>query len=101
MVKPCKYQKNPVLVKAIQYTGLNRESVESFVGKKLIPDLESETAYVAGKGRPIFSLIIETKEGDMKAMPGDYIIKEPFPTGDRDYYPCKESIFIETYTMYK
>jgi len=33
----------------------------------------------------------------MKAMPNDWIIKEPFPTGDRAFYPCKDSIFKSTY----
>ncbi len=68
-----------------------------FVGKPLVQELESETAYVAGKGPPHFSLLIETKEGVMKTMHGDYIIKEPFPTGDRDFYPCKPDIFLMTY----
>jgi hypothetical protein len=24
-------------------------------------------------------------------------VKEPFPTGDRDFYPCKNEIFVQTY----
>lgn len=91
------FTKKPVTIQAIQYNNLNRKEVELFVGKKLKTELESETAYLAGKGSPKFSLIIETKEGEMKAMPGDWIIKEPFPTGDRDFYPCKKSIFEKTY----
>lgn len=40
---------------------------------------------------------IHTLEGDMKAMPGDYII-----TGIRgEQYPCKPDIFEETYDEYK
>ena len=50
-------------------------------------------------GPPIFSLLIETKEGTMKAMMGDWIIKELYPTGDRDFYPCKNDIFINTYEL--
>lgn len=38
-------------------------------------------------------LIIHTLEGDMKAMPGDYII-----TGvNGEQYPCKPDIFHKTY----
>jgi len=92
-----KFRKKPVEIEAVQYNNLNREEVEAFVGKNLKQELESETAYLAGKGAPQFSLIIETKEGEMKAMNGDWIIKEPFPTGDRDFYPCKNSIFKSTY----
>jgi hypothetical protein len=92
-----KFKKKQVVIEAIQYNQLNREEVQAFVGKKLYQELESETAYLAGKGAPQFSLLIETKEGDMKIMNGDWVIKEPFPTGDRDFYPCKPDIFIKTY----
>lgn len=93
-----KYRKRPVEIEAIQWTGnVNKKEVEDFVGKELETNLESETAYIAGKGAPLFSLLINTKEGIMKAMPGDYIIKEPFPDGDRDFYPCKKNIFDKTY----
>jgi hypothetical protein len=94
-----KFVKNPVEIEAIQFNGnSNKQAVEKFVGRELKAELESETAYVAGQGPPIFSLLIDTKEGVMKALKGDWIIKEPFPTGDRDFYPCKNEIFIKTYT---
>jgi hypothetical protein len=42
---------------AIQWSGnWNKQKVEQFVGKELVSILESETAYVAGQGPPIFSL---------------------------------------------
>lgn len=92
------FKKKPVTVQAIQWSGNSgRKEIEAFVGKELEMELYSETAYVAGQGPPYFSLIIETKEGKMKCMPRDWIIKEPFPTGDRDFYPCKHDIFINTY----
>ena len=95
-----KFRKKPVAIEAIQWNGnSNKQEIESFVGKELKTVLESDTAYEAGKGAPIFSLIIETKEGDTKAMQGDYIIKEPFPTGDRDFYPCKSDVFNKTYEL--
>lgn len=94
------YKKKAINVEAIQWNGnSNKSEVELFVGKELKTFLESETAYVAGVAPPLFSLIIETKEGFMKAMPGDFIIKEPFPTGDRDFYPCKPDIFHQTYEL--
>jgi hypothetical protein len=78
----------------------NKQEIETFVGRELKSELESETAYVAGQGPPIFSLLIETKEGIMKAFKGDWIIKEPFPTGDRDFYPCKPDILKKTYDVF-
>jgi hypothetical protein len=92
-----KFKKKPVIIEAMQYNQLNRDEIQTFVGKELPQELESETAYLAGKGAPQFSLLIETKEGDMKVMNGDWVIKEPFPTGDRDFYPCKAYIFKATY----
>ena len=95
-----KFRKKPVEVEAIQWNGnSNKQEIENFVGRELKSELESETAYVAGKGAPIFSLLIETKEGVMKAFRGDWIIKEPFPTGDRDFYPVKNEIFVNTYDV--
>ncbi len=93
-----KFRKKPIEIEAIQWNGnSNRHQIEKFVGKELKTEIESETAYLAGQGPPIFSLLIETKEGVMKAFKGDWIIKEPFPTGDRDFYPCKNEILINTY----
>ena len=93
-----KYRKKPVVVEAILWNGnSNKAEVEAFVGRPLVAELEIDTAYEVSMGPPIFSLLIETKEGVMKALQGDYIIKEAFPTGDRDFYPCKPDIFKATY----
>jgi hypothetical protein len=92
-----KFRKKPVEIEAIQYNNLNLSEIETFVGFPLLQELESETAYLDGVAPPSFSVIIPTLEGDMKAMPGDWIIKEPFPTADRQFYPCKRTIFEATY----
>lgn len=91
------FRKRPVVIEAIRYTNLNKEEIEAFVGTILKSEIESETAYEAGVAPPIQSITIPTKEGDMKAFPGDFIIKEPFPTDDRNFYPCKAEIFAKTY----
>ena len=92
-----KYRKKPVVIEAIQYNNLNRKEIESFVGMELKQELESETAYLAGKGVPKFSLTIPTLEGDHKAMPNDYIIK-----GIKgEFYPCKPDIFEKSYELVK
>lgn len=88
-----KYRKLPVEIEAIQYNGLNREEVEMFVGTTLTQELETDAAYQLGKAAPVFSIVILTLEGNMKAMPGDYIIK-----GIKgEFYPCKPDIFEKTY----
>lgn len=89
-----KFRKKPIIIEAIQWNGnSNKREIDLFVGKELKAELESETAYVAGKGAPLFSLIIETLEGNHKAMPNDWIIK-----GIKgEFYPCKPDIFDKTY----
>jgi len=74
-----KFRKKLFEIEAIQWNGnSNKQEIDAFVGKVLNTELESETAYLAGQGAPIFSLLIETKEGVMKAFRGDWIIKEQF-----------------------
>lgn len=40
-----------------------------------------------------FGIAIDTRDGTMIASVGDWIIKEPFPTDDRKFYPCKPEQF--------
>lgn len=87
------YRKKPVTVEAIQYTGLNRTEIERFVGRELQQELESETAYVAGQGPPRFSLLLPTLEGVMRASQDDFIVRGV----QGEFYPCKPSIFAQTY----
>jgi hypothetical protein len=87
--------KKPITIEYIQYNRLNKDEIQAFVGKELIMELESETAYEAGVAPPTYSITIPTREGNMKAMPGDYIIKGV----DGEFYPCKEKIFLKTYDL--
>lgn len=93
-----KYRKKPVVIEAVLWGGNhNLSEIEQFVGQKLKTELESETAYVAGMGAPIFSVFIPTLEGVMKANKGDYIIKGV----NGEFYPCKPDIFAKTYDEVK
>jgi len=78
-----KYRKKPVTVEAVQWTENNLAQILAFtqgVANYEIKDNE-------------LSIIIHTLEGDMRASKGDYIIRGV----DGEYYPCKESIFLQTY----
>lgn len=79
------FRKKPVVIEAIQYDNVNYPEIGEFIGKELEPQLESETAYVAGQGAPVFSITIETLEGNMKAMPKDWNIR--IVQGECDYSP--------------
>lgn len=43
------YQKEPVIIEAVQWTGLNLEEIKEFVGKRLIYQI-SDAAWEVGKG---------------------------------------------------
>jgi hypothetical protein len=88
-----KFRKRPVVIEAVQWNNLNHEEIRAFAPSAIGPSLESETAYLAGQSAPIFSMLISTLEGSMKAMPGDWIIKGV----SGEFYPCKPDIFAKTY----
>ncbi len=88
------YRKKPVIVEAVQLDNINASSVVRWIGEdKAKMNLESDEAWKLGKAPPIFSVTICTLDGDMKAMPGDYIIKGVHG----EFYPCKPDIFEKTY----
>lgn len=88
------YRKKPVIVEAVQLDNINAPCVVRWIGEdKAKMKLESDEAWKLGKAPPIFSVTIRTLEGEMKAMPGDYIIKGVHG----EFYPCKPDIFGKTY----
>jgi hypothetical protein len=87
-----KYRKKPVVVEAMAYDGTNQCCYTLMAWM----DECCSTSTCVDCIRTV-AFIIPTLEGDMRADPGDYIVKEPFPTGDRKFYPCKPDIFAATY----
>ena len=83
------YRKKQVVIEAMVFDD-SVECIEALSAAGLDP---VRVSYSTGEPK----LIVSTKEGDMVADVGDYVIKEPFPTGDRDFYPCKPDIFEMTY----
>lgn len=77
-----KYRKKPVVIEAIQWTGKNLVEVMKFTGST-----EANNDFLENW------LEIATLEGNMRAMPGDYIIKGV----KGEVYPCKPDIFEMTY----
>ena len=87
-----RFRKKPVIIDAIQWTGENMLEVSLF--------MDSDHNYRTGSTGD-WSVFIPTLEGEMEAQPGDWIIREPFPTDDRKFYPCKPDIFHDTYERVK
>ena len=78
-----KYRKKPIIVEAVQFTG--------DVGLPAIVALDIACARDQERGCDY--LIVHALEGDMRAYPGDWIIR-----GVRgELYPCKLDIFEATY----
>jgi hypothetical protein len=84
------YRKRPVVVEALLFDGQNHDEVADFVmaeGRRHGDD--SVSGQMAGD----VHLVIHTLEGDMRADPGDYIIRGV----QGEFYPCKPDIFAATY----
>lgn len=89
-----KYQKKPVVIEAVYYTGYNDYYIAKWsdgkvcVSPVLEPDLDNPKGCY---------LQIKTLEGIMIANPGDYIVR-----GIKgEYYPVRKDIFEEMYESYE
>ncbi len=79
--------KLPVIIDTMQYTGTN--GIEII---KWVYETAGDVAYLFLDGEGFF---IETLEGLMKASPSDWIIIGV----DKEVYPCKDSVFQQTYEV--
>ena len=90
------YQKKPVKIQAIQWTGDNLKDVIRFTGwHKSASEKWTWEEYkqvVKEKGLKIF-----TMEGSYIAKVGSYIIKGV----EGEFYPCDDRIFNKTYELVK
>ena len=93
-----KFRKKPVVIEAVLWTGDNFHEVARLAGSPAnvahryagLP-VENVTQYIEKVENGV--LQVETLEGTMKAIPGDYIIKGV----KGELYPCKPVIFAATY----
>ena len=96
-----KYRKKPVVVEAVRLVWENWSEVCDFVGVGKLEDGKPQGTDKDVEGNPLPDggpgMNFPTLEGIMLAMPGDWIIREPFATPDRRFYPCKPDIFEDTY----
>lgn len=84
-----RFQKKPVEVEAVQFTGL-----DSYLYIVDWMKASGDTNALAGEVQyrtPI--MLVQTLEGTMAANPGDWIIRGV----KGEFYPCKPDIFEATY----
>jgi len=87
-MRPSKFRKKPVVIEAIQWTGDALSATEAIT---FVLDGDG-TARYHDDANPFF-IAIDTLEGTMHALAGDWIIKGV--AGES--YPCKPAIFEATY----
>lgn len=83
-----KYRKKPVIIEAVQFTGLNPTEIKDFVGENCEVEI-----YDNEVTPPVARIVIHTLEGDMEVGKGDFVIKGV----KGEFYPCKPDIFEQTY----
>jgi hypothetical protein len=79
-----RFRKKPVEVEALRVGDHPWETLAAWCGGELIRGSNS---------RSYRAVLIKTLEGDMTAVPGDYIIKGV----QGEFYPCRSDIFQQTY----
>ncbi len=88
-----KFRKKPVVVEAMQFKG-DVQAVIDWVDTFFYGDPDQGPNIQEdhnGDGDTL--CVIETLEGDMSALPGDWIIRGV----KGEFYPCKPDIFEATY----
>jgi hypothetical protein len=85
-----KFRKRPVVIEAMRYEPHRSRELEQWSGGVVVtsPVLEPTVANHSGE-----YVQIETLEGVMTAIPGDWIIRGV----KGEFYPCKPDIFEATY----
>lgn len=76
-----KFRKKPVVIDAVEWTGINIDAVMAFMGWRNASHDDRD------------GLRIHTLEGTHQATVGDMIIKGVHG----EFYPCKPEIFAATY----
>jgi len=97
-----KFRKKPIEIEAIRYDGFNYDEILEWTKEEAkvthgVGGDEGGNGYL----QHYTKLAIPTKEGEMLVYPGDFVIKEPFPTPDRNFYPCKPEMMAATYQEIK
>jgi hypothetical protein len=92
-----KFIKKPIEVTAVLLTPDNVYDALLWANAIQPKDKPLRLAFDDTEDWRIAGLQIPTKEGAMLCGFGDYLIKEPFPTDDRMFYPCKADMFHLTY----
>lgn len=82
-------KKNPHVIEAIQFDGINADEIINFSDHKVVYDASKSSILLKGNGLSI----------DKQIKEGDYVIKDiSSPYGE--FTICSERAFKDTYTEY-
>lgn len=82
-----KYRKKPVVIEAFQFDGSEESATDIAKWSDAVVVARN---MASGKAEALY---VETMEGEMRADPGDWIIRGV----KGEFYPCKPDIFAATY----
>ena len=85
-----KYRKKPIIVEAFQWTGGPDQTEDP---SWIVEAIKNHKVFIEDHSIHPCVMKIWTDEGQMKAIPSDYIIKGI----EGEIYPCKASVFEKTY----
>lgn len=92
--------KKRIKVSFERYDGHNEKDIIKFTeGTAIFQEAIGGDENGIGYRQRYTKLSILTKEGEMLISEGDFVIKEPFPTPDRKFYPCKPEIILNGYDI--
>lgn len=87
-----RFRKKPVVIEAMQWHGEPKtklRDIQSFMGAKSLDYVGTDRGGIL----EAHTIVINTLEGCMKCVPGDWIIKGV----SGEFYPCKPDVFAKTY----
>jgi hypothetical protein len=87
-----KFRKKPVIIEAMQFDGTWESARPILAWMGYSGPTDNNAVHWVGDSDPK-SIYINTLEGKMTAMPGDWIIRGV----QGEFYPCKPKIFDQTY----
>ena len=99
MSAPQRFRKKPVVIEAVRVPALHGEDDPRSI-TDYVAECVAVAAWCSGKSQMMdppegveFGIYIATLEGEMRADPGDWIIRGV----QGEFYPCKPDIFDATY----
>lgn len=96
---PHLYQKRPIVIEALQWTGENRDAMWAFTGRDNFYPLEQPSQKITFSGEPTgvwntAKLYVAANDEWLFLETGEWVAQD-----SRGFYPIKNDVFSETYDL--